>query len=113
MLTVTYLSPLRVCRQRCSSTPRSRTPSKRAGSPIRTRRPWDRTASLAVVHATPQAFATIICLTCGLLTFTICVDGCLVTLFVSVASLDSCVTCYRSRRAPGHEIVAIMSLAVI
>ena len=60
----------------------------------------------------PEALAMIICLICGLRTFTICADGCLVTLFVSVASLDSCVTCSCSRRAPGHEIVAIMSLAV-
>ena len=32
MITVTYLSPRRVCRQTCSSTPRTFTPSKRCGS---------------------------------------------------------------------------------
>jgi hypothetical protein len=52
MMTVTYLSPRRVCRQTCSSTPIIRTPSKRAGSLIRTRRLSARTASLAVFHAT-------------------------------------------------------------
>ena len=31
MITVTYLSPLRVCRQTCSSTPTTRTPSNRSG----------------------------------------------------------------------------------
>ncbi len=56
-MTVTYLSPRRVCRQTCSSTPITRTPSKRAGSLIRTRRPSARTASLAVFHATPRASA--------------------------------------------------------
>ena len=37
MMTVTYLSPRRVCRQTCSSTPITATPSNRAGSAIRTR----------------------------------------------------------------------------
>lgn len=52
---------------------------------------------------------TVICRTCGLRTLTICADACLATLFESVASLG-CATCYCSKRAPGHEIVAIMSL---
>lgn len=53
---------------------------------------------------------TVICRTCGLRTFTICADACLATVFESVASVDGCATCYCSKRAPGHEIVAIMSL---
>ncbi len=36
MITVTYLSPRRVCRQTCSSTPMTRTPSNRPGSSIST-----------------------------------------------------------------------------
>ncbi len=58
MMTVTYLSPLRVCRHTCSSTPRTVTPSNRSGSPIRIRCPSARTASLAVCHATPRPSAT-------------------------------------------------------
>ena len=58
MITVTNLSPLRVCRQTCSSTPSTRTPSNRAGSLISTRRPSARTASLAVFHDTARASAT-------------------------------------------------------
>ena len=53
MITVTYLSPLRVCRHTCSSTPRTRTPSKRFGSLIRTRLPSASTALLAVFQ-TPR-----------------------------------------------------------
>lgn len=56
---------------------------------------------------------TVICRTCGLRTFTICADACVAPLFESVASLDGCATCYCSKRAPGHEIVAIMSLTSI
>ena len=55
--------------------------------------------------------ATIICRTCGLRTFTVCANGCLMILFVAVANLDSCVTCYCEQRSPGHEVVAIMSLS--
>ena len=58
MITVTYLSPLRVCRHTCSSTPTTATPSNRAGSLIRTRLPSARTASLAVFQATAKASAT-------------------------------------------------------
>ena len=58
MITVTYLSPRRVCRHTCSSTPITATPSKRPGSSIRTRRPSARTASLAVSHATASPSAT-------------------------------------------------------
>lgn len=54
---------------------------------------------------------TVICRTCGLRTFTICANACLVNLFESVADLDGSATCYCSKRAPGHEIVAILSLA--
>ena len=57
-MTVTYRSPRRVCRQACSSTPIVVTPSNRLGSPINTRRPSARTASLAVSHATANASAT-------------------------------------------------------
>ena len=57
MITVTNLSPLRVCRHACSSTPITRTPSNRAGSEINTRRPSASTASLAVSHATANASA--------------------------------------------------------
>ena len=55
MITVTNLSPRRVCRQTCSSTPITVTPSNRAGSSIRTRLPSARTASLAVFHDTAEA----------------------------------------------------------
>lgn len=56
---------------------------------------------------------TAICRTCGLRTFTICVDACLVTLIESVAGFDGSPTCYCSKRVPGHEVVAIMSLTSI
>ena len=56
MITVTYLSPRRVCRHTCSSTPITATPSNRAGSSIRTRLPSARTASLAVFHDTAEPF---------------------------------------------------------
>ena len=55
MMTVTYLSPVRVWRQTCSSTPITRTPSKRDGSEINSRLPSASTASFAVSHATPSA----------------------------------------------------------
>ena len=55
MITVTYLSPRRVCRQTCSSTPMTLTPSNRCGSSISTRWPSARTASLAVFHDDPKA----------------------------------------------------------
>ncbi len=58
MITVTYLSPRRVCRHTCSSTPTTFTPSKRCGSSISTRLPSARTASLAVSQATPSPSAT-------------------------------------------------------
>ncbi|MDQ0871069.1 hypothetical protein QFZ70_003542 [Arthrobacter sp. V1I9] len=48
MITVTYLSPRRVCRQTCSSTPISATPLNRAGSAINTRLPSARIALFAV-----------------------------------------------------------------
>lgn len=54
MITVTYLSPRRVCRQTCSSTPITRTPSNRPGSSIRARLPSARTAVFAVFQATPR-----------------------------------------------------------
>jgi len=57
MITVTNLSPRRVRRQQCSSTPMTCTPSKRVGSLISTRRPSARTASLAVSHDTARASA--------------------------------------------------------
>ena len=44
MITVTYLSPARVCRRTCSSTPRTRTPSNLVGSEMSTRRPSASTA---------------------------------------------------------------------
>ncbi|PXY34673.1 hypothetical protein BAY59_03935 [Prauserella coralliicola] len=50
MITVTYLSPRRVCLQACSSS-------------IRTRLLSARTASLAVFHATPSTPATVRCWT--------------------------------------------------
>ncbi|GGQ33351.1 hypothetical protein GCM10010140_74270 [Streptosporangium pseudovulgare] len=52
MITVTYLPPLRVCRQTCSSIPMTFTPSNRAGSLISTCLPSANTASFAVLHAT-------------------------------------------------------------
>ena len=58
MITVTYLSPRRVCLQTCSSTPTTFTPSNRVTSLIRTRLPSARTASFAVSHATPRPSAT-------------------------------------------------------
>src|SRR5699024_6717262 len=58
MITVTYLSPRRVWRHTCSSTPITRTPSKRAGSSISSRFPSARAASLAVCQATPSPAAT-------------------------------------------------------
>jgi len=58
MTTVTNLGPWRVCRQQRSSTPMTRTPSKRCGSAIRTRRPSSSTTVLAVLHETASASAT-------------------------------------------------------
>ena len=58
MITVTYLSPRRVWRQQCSSTPITRTPSNRCGSSINTRLPSASTASFAVFHDTPRPSAT-------------------------------------------------------
>ncbi len=58
MMTVTYLSPRRVWRQTCSSTPMTFTPSNRVGSLISSRLPSTRTALLAVSHATPSPSAT-------------------------------------------------------
>jgi hypothetical protein len=58
MITVTYLSPRRVCRHTCSSTPITATPSNRWGSAIRTRWRSARTASFAVFQATSRASAT-------------------------------------------------------
>ena len=59
MITVTYLSPRRVCRHTCSSTPIDRARRRTgAGSSISTRLPSARTASLAVFHATPSPSAT-------------------------------------------------------
>src|SRR3954453_11597879 len=57
MTTVMNLSPRRVCRYTCSSTPITCTLSKRAGSSSSTRRPSARTALLAVVHDTARASA--------------------------------------------------------
>ena len=54
MMTVTYLSPRRVWRQTCSSTPMTATPSNRAGSAISTRVPSANTALLAVFHDTAK-----------------------------------------------------------
>lgn len=50
MMTVTYLSPLRVCRQQCSSTPITSTPSRRPGWLISTVVP----TSVTAVFAVPQ-----------------------------------------------------------
>ena len=52
------LSPLRVCRHTCSSTPMTATPSNPVWSQIRTRLPSARTASFAVFQATPSPSAT-------------------------------------------------------
>lgn len=54
MITVGYLSPRRVCRHACSSTPTAVTPSKRCSSSSSARLPSARTASFAVFHATPR-----------------------------------------------------------
>lgn len=58
MITVTYFSPARVCRQTCSSTPITATPSNRAGSSISARLPSARTAVFAVCQDTPKPAAT-------------------------------------------------------
>jgi hypothetical protein len=59
MITVTYLSPRRVWRQQCSSTPITRTPSNRCGSSINTRLPSaSTTASFAVFHDTRRPAET-------------------------------------------------------
>lgn len=58
MITVTYWSPRRLCRQTCSSTARTRTLSNRAGSVISTRRPSASTASFAVCWGTASASVT-------------------------------------------------------
>ena len=57
-MTLTNLSPYGVCRHTCSSTPMTRTPSKRSGSLISRRAPSARTAVLAVFQDTPRAWAT-------------------------------------------------------
>lgn len=57
-MTVTYLSPFRVCRQRCSSTPTVVTPSSRSALSISSSAPAARIASEAVFHATPRLAAT-------------------------------------------------------
>jgi hypothetical protein len=59
MMTVTYFSPRRVCRQTCSSTPIADTPSNRRGSSINRRLPSPRTASFAVCQDTPSPAATL------------------------------------------------------
>ncbi len=64
IITVTYLSPRRVCRQTCSSTPMTLTPSNRRGSAISTRRPSASTASLAVFHETPRPSAILATVRC-------------------------------------------------
>lgn len=58
MITVTNLSPLRVCRHTCSSTPIVVTPSKRCSSFMRTLRPSSRTEVLAQSQDTPRPSAT-------------------------------------------------------
>jgi hypothetical protein len=55
MITVTYLSPRRVWRQQCSSTPITRTPSNRCRSSINTRLPSASTAWFAVLTHDLQA----------------------------------------------------------
>ena len=57
MITVTYLSPLRVRRQACSSTPRTSTPSKRRGSSTTVCSARARIAVLAVCQDIPRARA--------------------------------------------------------
>jgi hypothetical protein len=57
MITVTYLSPNRVCRQTCSSTPIVVTPSNLPGSSIRRFLPSGRRAVFAVCHDTPSPAA--------------------------------------------------------
>lgn len=49
---------MRLCRQPCSSTPITLTPSRRCGSSMRTRRPSFITAVYAVCQDTPRWFAT-------------------------------------------------------
>ena len=56
-MTVTYLSPFRVCRQTCSSTPTVVTPSSRSALSTSSA-PAARIASEAVFHATPRLAAT-------------------------------------------------------
>ena len=53
-MTVTYLSPFRVCRQTCSSTPTVVTPSNRSALSTSSA-PAARIASEAMFHATPRA----------------------------------------------------------
>ena len=55
MITVTYLSPRRVCRQACSSTPTTRTLSKRCGSLLKARRPSASTAGLPCPAGRPRS----------------------------------------------------------
>ena len=57
MITVTYLSPWRVWRQTCSSTPIVATPSRRDGSVNNNSWARARIASLQVFHATPRIAA--------------------------------------------------------
>ena len=57
-MTVTYLSPFRVCRQTCSSTPTVVTPSSRSALSTSSSAPATRIASEAVFHATPRLAAT-------------------------------------------------------
>jgi hypothetical protein len=57
MITVTYVSPRRVCRRTSSSTPITLTPSKRWTSSMSRRLPPVRTASSAVFHDTANASA--------------------------------------------------------
>ena len=52
------MSPRRVCRQACSSTPITATPSRRCGSLINIRRPSSSTALFAVFQVTASASAT-------------------------------------------------------
>lgn len=58
MITVTYLSPRRVCRQTCSSAPMIFTPLKRTRSTMSTRHPSAKTAWFAVFHEAPSPSAT-------------------------------------------------------
>ena len=57
MITVTYLSPRRVCRQTCSSTPIVVTRSNLLGSSISRLLPSAMTAAFAVCHDTPSTAA--------------------------------------------------------